>query len=101
MSADLANTIDLVNSTTFRDTVLAVIVEHAVAALPAQPATAEEQLAARVVYDAPSVVALFVRLAADDPGISSAGRDFAAEDVRRVVAERWSMVAAAVPNLGA
>jgi hypothetical protein len=100
MSSHLANTADLANSSAFRDTVVAAMVEHAVASLPAKCVTPSDYLAARVIYDAASVATPFVRLVANDPAVSEAGRDYTEDDVRRVVIERWEMVAATVPNLG-
>jgi hypothetical protein len=101
MSSNLSNSVDLAGSSTFRDVVTAAMVEHAAAMIPASPSTPSEHLAARVVYDAASVATSFVRLAADDPAVSTAGRSsFDPDDVRRVVAEKWATVATVVPNLG-
>lgn len=99
MSADLTNTVDLLRSDAFRDRVTAVVTEHAVAAMPEKPSTASDFLAARVIHDAPAMVAPFVRLVADDQTVSATGRDFTDEDLRRVVAEKWATVATATPNL--
>lgn len=91
MSADLSATADLYNAVAFRARVRSAVVEYAVAHAGAKPAG----LVAAVLGEPERVERQFAALCADDETVSAAAVVDDA-DLRRVVADKWAVVALAL-----
>lgn len=89
MSSDFAGTASLYNSPTFRARVRAAVVEHAAANAGEKPVG----LVAAVLADPERADRQFTAMCADDAGVGDAGESALDDELRRVVAEKWSVVA--------
>lgn len=109
MSADLGKTVDLLADSRFRERVKAAMLEQAKAIIVSDPTAnlvekiVRRQLALAVVADSAARVGPFLQLVADDTDVSGSATPAGVTDaqIRTVVTNMWSAIAAAVPNLGA
>lgn len=103
MSASLDNTVALLANQAFIGKVRAAVTEHALLVVNDTTGTfpvrtSRVELASVLIYDV-DAGAPFLRLCADDDVISAAGVGAVAdEDIRRVVAAKWSAVAVTMPK---